>query len=68
MADVDVYYGVDQFENTVYRVSLRWETDEAGVKVGRPDVIVGKMAEFSAKDDALAFVRAWNHPDLTPHG
>ena len=68
MADIDTYYGRDLFENMVYKVTLQWNNDEAGVRVGRPDVIVEPMGEFRTKDNAIAFVRAWNHPDLTPHG
>lgn len=56
----EVYYGLDQTDNTVYKVTLQWEVDEAGVKTGRPDVIVEPIAEFERRDNAKAFVRAWN--------
>lgn len=68
--DTDTYYGIDERPtyNTVYRITLEWSTDEAGVRAGRPDVTVEPLAEFEKRDNALAFVRAWNHPDLTPYG
>jgi hypothetical protein len=64
VADTSTYYGIDQFENIVYKVTLQWDVDEAGVREERPDVIVEPIGEFRTKDSAQAVVRAWNHPQI----
>lgn len=65
MAIEDTYYGVDQYESTVYKVFVQWDEDEAGLRKGRPEVIIEPIAEFQKRENAQAFVRAWNQ-DQSP--